>query len=96
MGVLGPFDVTPEQIENLKAGFTTFVNLLLEQESRTHEFRGHILSVNVRDTAPDGGVDAGIRGAAATDWIPAGDSAWQFKRGNLLPKACADEFETST
>ena len=43
---------------------------------------------NVRDQ----GVDARIEAARDTGWIPEGDSAWQFKAGDLSPKECEDEL----
>jgi len=90
---LGPFDIAPERVESLGPSFTPFVNRLLEVEARRYGLEGHRLSVNYNETTPDGGVDASLRGAPSTDYLPAGDSAWQFKRSNLGPKACADEFE---
>jgi hypothetical protein len=93
---LGPFDVTATQIESLGARFTEFVNRLLDAEGAAHGLAGNRVSVNIKDTTPDGGVDAAIRGAPPTDWLPHGDSAWQFKRGNLGPKPCAAEFGKAT
>jgi hypothetical protein len=49
-------------------------------------------SVNLKGNLADGGVDAAVRGAPSTDYLPAGDSAWQFKQGDLRPAACATEF----
>ena len=33
---------------------------------------------------------------AGNDWIPEGDSAWQFKRFDLHPAGCAEEFGGAT
>jgi hypothetical protein len=89
---LGPFEVTSERIQTLGLGFTPFVNRLLDVEARAHGLQGHRLSINSNETTPDGGVDASLRNAPSTDYLPGGYSAWQFKRTNLGPKACADEF----
>ncbi len=93
---LGPFDVSATQVESLGASFTEFTNRLLDAEVAAHGLRGSLLIITLKDTTPDGGVDAAIRGAAATDWLPQGDSAWQFKRSNLGPTGCATEFEKAT
>ncbi|MCY4369953.1 MAG: hypothetical protein OXF41_11205 [bacterium] len=54
---------------------------------------GSSLVLNRVETIPDGGVDAEITDApAGGEWIPEGDSVWQFKRSNLYPKECAEEF----
>jgi hypothetical protein len=89
---MGPFDIAPERIEALRAGFTPFVNRLLDVEARHHGLQRHLLSVNLKENLADGGVDAAVRGAPSTDYLPAGDSAWQFKQGDLRPGACATEF----
>lgn len=89
---LGPFDIPSERIQALGPSFTAFVNRLLDLEARRHGLQGYLVSVNSNETTPDGGVDASVRGAPLTDYLPAGDSAWQFKRTGLGPQACADEF----
>jgi hypothetical protein len=89
---MGPFDIAPERIEALRAGFTPFVSKLLDVEARHHGLQRHLLSVNLKENLADGGVDAAVRGAPSTDYLPAGDSAWQFKQGDLRPAACATEF----
>jgi len=89
---LGPFDIPSERIQTLGASFTPFVNRLLDVEARRHGLQGYRVSVNSNETTPDGGVDASLRDAPSTDYLPAGDSAWQFKRTGLGPQACADEF----
>ncbi len=95
---LGPFDISPERIAALGIRFTPFVNRLLELETRAYEIHGHLLAINSNDTTPDGGVDASLRGSRETDYIPSGDSAWQFKgtRKSFGPKVCADEFAKAT
>lgn len=93
---LGPFDISAERVNALGARFTPFVNRLLDLEVRANAMYGHQLSVNVNETTPDEGVDASVRGAPVSDYLPTGDSAWQFKRSSFGPKACADELEKAT
>lgn len=90
---LGPFDITSERITSLGPSFTPFVNKLLEVEARAHGLHGHQISITRNETTPDGGVDAALRSAPQTDYLPAGHSAWQFKRSNLGPKDCGEEFK---
>lgn len=89
---IGPFQVTGEQIERLASSFVQVINELLTLEARDAGMRGHQLRLDTRETA-DGGVDAEVLDASPTDWIPPGDSAWQFKSWNPGPADCATEFE---
>jgi hypothetical protein len=89
---MGPYDVTVQQIQSLDIGFTPFVNRLLETEAQASGLEGHQLVINNIESLADGGVDAAIRNAIGTDWIPRGESAWQFKRSNLGPQECANEL----
>src|SRR6266508_1640704 len=91
-GAVGPFDVTGEQIERLGASFTTFVNALLDAEVRSGDIVGYTLRTHSRDSTADGGVDAHIESTAGTAWIPAGETAWQFKRSDLEPAECKEEL----
>lgn len=93
---LGPFDVSAAQVARLDARFSEFVKQLLAAEMAAHSLRGRALAVNSNENTADGGVDAGLRGATRTDWLPEGDSAWQFKQSDLSPKGCAEEFEKAT
>lgn len=93
---LGPFDISADRIVALGVQFTPFINRLLDLECRANALSGHQLVVNVNETTPDGGVDASVRGMAIAGWVPAGDSAWQFKRSNFGPKACRDEFKEAS
>lgn len=93
---VGPFDVTTERIAALGNRFTAFVGRLLETEASRSQMAGYRLAVNYVDTIPDEGVDASIRSAPGGDYIPSGDSAWQFKRSNHGPTACADELKKAT
>ena len=90
---LGPFDIDPSQIERLGNRFTPFVNWLLEVEVGGQSLAGHHLAINYKENLPDGGVDAGVRDATRTEWLPAGESAWQFKSADRSPKVCAEELE---
>jgi hypothetical protein len=93
---LGPFEVDPDQVQRLGPQFGAFVNRLLDTERAASGIRGRDLSITKNETTADGGVDAVLTSTAGTDWFPAGASAWQFKRSNLAPKACADEFAAAT
>jgi hypothetical protein len=88
----GPFEMTVVQVEALDLRFTPFVNRLLDIERRAAGLSAHLLTITKLETVGDGGVDAATRDARATDWIPRGDTAWQFKRSDLTPKKCEDEL----
>ena len=89
----GPFEIAPEDVVRLGNGFTDAVNQLLQAEAAATGIAGSSLVLNRVETIPDGGVDAEITDApAGGEWIPEGDSVWQFKRSNLSPKECAEEF----
>ncbi len=91
--MLGPFEIAPEDVALLGTGFTDAVNRLLQAEAHATEMAGSSLLLNRVETIPDGGVDAEITDApAGGEWIPEGHSVWQFKRSNLYPKECAEEF----
>jgi hypothetical protein len=93
---LGPFDVSPQQVQALGSRFTEFVNRLLEAESSRSGLAGHQLRITSFESVADGGVDAATRDATATGWMPAGSTAWQFKRGDLQPAQCAAELKAAT
>ena len=91
--VLGPFEIAPEEVARLGARFTDAVNRLLQTEASATGMVGSSLVLNRVEPIQDGGVDAAIRDApAGAEWIPEGDSAWQFKRSDLQPAKCAKEF----
>lgn len=95
--MLGPFDVTADQIVRLTNGFTPAINQLLAAETAAAKFAQSSLVLTNAENVPDGGVDAAIRSApTGGDWIPEGDSAWQFKRSGLSPGECAAEFKKAT
>jgi hypothetical protein len=87
----GPFSVAPGQISALGTDFTPFVNELLRVESSAANLEGGQLTTTYRDNVGDEGVDAGLRRAIGTKYIPFGDSAWQFKAGDLPPSKCKKE-----
>jgi hypothetical protein len=95
-GPLGPFAVEPDQIVRLGASFTLFVNRLLDVEHAASNQAGANLTTNYWENIPDGGVDAEVRGATASRWLPEGDSAFQFKRGDLTPGNCRKELAGAT
>lgn len=90
----GPFSVDPAQVVGLGGAlFQNLVSRLLAAEAAKAGMAGNALHTSYQENVGDEGVDAGITAATETKWIPAGDSAWQFKAGDLGPKGCADEFE---
>ncbi|WP_146080231.1 hypothetical protein [Pseudoclavibacter sp. RFBG4] len=90
---IGPFSVEPKQIEGLDgSGFADLVSRLLAAEIARAGLAGWTLTQTYRTNAADGGVDAGLSNSIATCWLPEGDSAWQFKAGDLGPAACETEL----
>jgi hypothetical protein len=90
--LLGPFTVIPAQISALGAAFTPFVNALLRAEVASAGLSSSLITTTYQENIGDGGVDAGLTRATESRFIPAGSSAWQFKRGDLLPHACKKEL----
>lgn len=89
----GPFSVDPQQVAGLDgAGFADLVGRLLAAELARAGLAGWTLTQTYRTNAADRGVDAGLSNAVATAWVPAGDSAWQFKAGDLEPADCEIEL----
>jgi hypothetical protein len=95
-GLLGPFSVSPRQIMDLGTNFATFVNELLRVELASAGLSGGHLTTTYRENLSDQGVDAGLRHATETRYLPAGDSAWQFKAGDLPPDKCRAELRKAT
>ena len=93
---LGPFAVTPTQVADLGAAFTPFVNALLRAEVAASGLSGSLITTTYQENVGDQGVDAGLSRAIETRFIPAGDSAWQFKRGDLPPGKCKTELAGAT
>jgi hypothetical protein len=89
----GPFSVVAEQVASLGAAFTPFVNRLLITETAAAGLAGTSLVTTYRENIGDKGVDAGLRADTTTRWIPLGESAWQFKAGDLEPAACKKELK---
>lgn len=87
-----PFDVEPKEIELLGPGFAAFVNSLLAAESARADLGGEQLRTGSRDNVADGGVDAHLVSSTRTRWLPEGDTAWQFKSGDLQPARCKTEL----
>lgn len=94
---MGPFSVDPKQVEGLDGpGFADLVGRLLASEIARAGLAGWTLTQTYRTNAADGGVDAGLSNSTSTSWLPAGDSAWQFKAGDLPPTACEKELRGAT
>ena len=89
----GPFSVSPASVAALGGtNFATFVSRLLATEVAAHGLSGSALETTYVENAGDGGIDAGLRAAGGTRWVPPGNSAWQFKAGDLEPAACKLEL----
>ncbi len=93
---LGPFEITVEQVQALGLRFTEFVNRLLVLEQMSSDLSGHLLRITSLEAVADGGVDASTRDVSRSHWMPDGDTAWQFKRGDLQPAECAAELKAAT
>lgn len=90
----GPFAVDPTKVSGLGgARFGQFVSRLLAAEQAVAAVKGSILDTLSIENMADAGVDARLRHAEATTWVPTGDSAWQFKAGDLSPAECKAELE---
>lgn len=89
----GPFHVDPTSVERLGAAFALFVNDLLAAEVGRAGLLGFQLDINSQTNTADGGVDAALWSSDATDWLPEGDSAWQFKSSDLEPAECKEELK---
>jgi hypothetical protein len=90
----GPFSVNPDHLTGLGGAiFQELVSRLLAAEESAAGLSQVTLRTSHDTNKKDGGVDARTTISSATDWIPAGDCAWQFKAGTLGPEGCASEFE---
>lgn len=65
---------------------------MLRVESSAANLDGGQLTTTYLDNVGDEGVDAGLRRAVRTKFIPSGDSAWQFKAGDLSPSKSRKEL----
>ena len=93
----GPFSVDPAQLTGLGGAlFQELINRLLAAEVAAAGFPAANLRTSYQANVKDQGVDALLEASQKTDWIPAGDSAWQFKAGDLGPKSCAAELGDAT
>ncbi|WCN83831.1 hypothetical protein [Micromonospora sp. LH3U1] len=90
----GPFSVNPDHLTGLGGAlFQELVSRLLAAEVAAAGLSQVTLRTSHDTNKKDGGVDAETTIVAATDWIPVGDTAWQFKAGTLGPEGCADELD---
>lgn len=87
--------MSPKQIMDLGANFATFVNELLRLELASTGLGGGHLTTTYRENVSDEGIDTGLRHTVATRYVPAGESAWQFKAGDLGPAGCRTELRNA-
>lgn len=93
----GPFSVDPAQVVGLGGAlFQNLVSRLLAAEAAKAGMAGSDLRTSYQDNVGDQGVDASVCAATQSTWIPAGNSAWQFKAGDLGPAGCAAELDGAT
>jgi hypothetical protein len=89
------FNIQSPEIELCDSGkLTMVVNRCLQVETARLGLPAHLLEVTLRINEPDGGIDARVRAPDTTQsrWIPAGESAWQYKSGNIWPHEIEKEF----
>lgn len=92
----GPFSVDPDHLTGLGGAiFQELVSRLLAAEVSAAGLSQVTLRTSHDTNKKDGGVDARTTVNSGSDWIPAGDCAWQFKAGTLGPEGCASEFEAA-
>jgi len=84
----GPIEVDPGRLTGFDSNrFTRFCNDLLRSEADRLGIAQQRVDTTVRETVPDGGIDARIRpleevrALPADAWLPNGGSAWQYKSG---------------
>jgi hypothetical protein len=77
----------------LAAEFAGFVDALLSAEAAMHPLAPDKVVVTSRTDDPDGGIDAHVLDAPGSKWVPAGESLWQFKKGDITPKDAAAEIK---
>jgi len=94
--ILGPFAVTPAQVSALGPAFTRVVNALLRAEIAVAGLSSVAITTTELENIGDQAVDVGITRAVESRHIPAGESAWQFKRGDLPPARCKEELKGAT
>lgn len=88
---LGPFTITPAQVEALDESFVPFMNALLAADCAAHGVRDR-LSITDRENDPDEGLDAEVRHAPGSTFVPPAISGWQFKRSSPAPRELAKEL----
>jgi hypothetical protein len=97
----GPLIVDPAYVFRLPPpSFTLFCNDLLRAEAGRLGMSQVHVDTTVRETVPDGGMDACVRhatyvpGWSGSRWFPEGNSSWQFKSGKCpsAPDLSRQEF----
>ena len=91
------FSISAKEIENLDAAkFTDVMNRLLKIEASGHKIPLADIHTTERINDPDGGIDAKIIKTPSnitSNWLPSGESIWQFKSGNISPSEIKTEIE---
>lgn len=94
--MIGVFRITEEDISGLPPDqFTDLMNMALRAEARSAGIPQPNVHTNLRVTDPDGGIDAQVSPCShvKSDFIPEGESVWQYKSGDIRPSAIKKEME---
>jgi hypothetical protein len=93
----GPFSLDPAHLAGLTGAlFQELGNRLLAAEVAAAGLASINLHTSYQSNVGDEGVDALVEAATSTEWMPLGNSAWQFKAGTMGPETCANELKGAT
>jgi hypothetical protein len=90
------FEVAPEEVADLRdTAFASLLNDLLALEAQRAGIPQNEVHLTWKQHTPDGGIDASVRtGDKTPEWIPHGESIWQFKSGHFLQGEVAGEISS--
>jgi hypothetical protein len=93
---MGPFDVTPEDIQKLDDGqLRNALRLLIESEANQHRIPLSAIHLGGNQNAKDGGVDARVEWvdqSERTNWFPKRLTIFQSKAEDMPPSDLRDEL----
>ena len=89
-----PFEIQPTEVARLTdQALVAVVNKLLELEAQRSGVPSSALNLSWKQHTPDGGIDASADvGTVEAEWIPSGESIWQYKSGSFTPGQVAGEL----
>ena len=90
-----PFEVAAKEVAGLDdPPFVAVLNALLGLEAQRAGIPPDNLDLTWKQHTPDGGIDASVTtGATTPEWIPVGESIWQYKSGNFQPASIPAEIK---